>query len=35
MISLELNRQLPDIGTGDDLYAEALGFAGMPFLGST
>jgi AcrR family transcriptional regulator len=32
MVSLELNQQLPEIGTAEDLYVEALGFAGMPFL---
>jgi AcrR family transcriptional regulator len=32
MVSLELNRQLPDPGDPEAAYLEALGFAGMPFL---
>jgi len=35
MVSLELNQQLPEIGTGDDLYLQALAFAGVPFLRTT
>jgi AcrR family transcriptional regulator len=33
MVGLELNGQLPTIGDPDELYLEALAFAGMPFLG--
>jgi hypothetical protein len=33
MVNLELNGQLPDLGDPDDLYLEALGYAGLPFLG--
>lgn len=33
MVTLELNRQLPDLGEPEDLYTEALAMAGMPFLG--
>ena len=32
MVNLELNGQLPDLGAAEDLYAEALGYAGIPFL---
>jgi AcrR family transcriptional regulator len=32
MVNLELNQQLPDVGTPEDLYLEALGYAGAPFL---
>jgi AcrR family transcriptional regulator len=32
MVNLELNRQLPDVGEPEALYADALGFAAMPFL---
>lgn len=32
MVSLELNDQLPEHATVDDLYAEALVFAGLPFM---
>jgi hypothetical protein len=35
MVSLELNGQLPAIGDTDELYLEALAFAGMPFLSGT
>lgn len=31
MVSLELNQQLPDIGTAEQLYGEALALAGTPF----
>jgi AcrR family transcriptional regulator len=31
MVNLELNRQLPDVGEPEELYAEALAFAAMPF----
>jgi AcrR family transcriptional regulator len=33
MISLELNDQLPEAGDAEERYTEALGYAGMPFLG--
>ncbi len=32
MVNLELNHQLPDVGEAEALYAEALGYAAMPFL---
>ncbi|HEX8630595.1 MAG TPA: TetR-like C-terminal domain-containing protein [Catenuloplanes sp.] len=32
MVSLELNEQLPQTAAVDELYLEALAFAGMPFL---
>ena len=32
MVNLELNHQLPDVGEAETLYAEALGYAAMPFL---
>jgi AcrR family transcriptional regulator len=32
MVGLELNGQLPAIGAAEDLYLEALAYAGMPFL---
>jgi AcrR family transcriptional regulator len=32
MVNLELNQQLPDLGDPADLYLEALGYAGLPFL---
>ncbi|HKS99996.1 MAG TPA: TetR/AcrR family transcriptional regulator [Rugosimonospora sp.] len=32
MVSLELNQQLPE-GDAEELYAAALGYAGIPFLG--
>jgi hypothetical protein len=32
MVNLELNDQLPDLGDPADLYLEALGYAGVPFL---
>ena len=31
MVNLELNHQLPDFGEAEELYAEALAFAAMPF----
>jgi AcrR family transcriptional regulator len=33
MVNLELNGQLPPLGDPEELYLEALGYAGMPFLG--
>jgi AcrR family transcriptional regulator len=35
MVGLELNGQLPAIGDTDELYLEALAFAGAPFLGQS
>lgn len=32
MVNLELNQQLPDVGDPADLFLEALGYAGIPFL---
>ncbi|GAA3219080.1 TetR/AcrR family transcriptional regulator [Dactylosporangium siamense] len=32
MVNLELNGQLPELGSAEDLYLEALGYAGLPFL---
>jgi len=32
MVSLELNRQLPEIGAAEDLYLAALTYAITPFL---
>jgi AcrR family transcriptional regulator len=32
MVNLELNDQLPDLGDPAELYLEALGYAGLPFL---
>ncbi|MDI6099000.1 TetR/AcrR family transcriptional regulator [Actinoplanes sp. NEAU-A12] len=32
MVNLELNRQLPPLGDPADLFREALGYAGAPFL---
>ena len=32
MVNLELNRHLPETGAAGDLYLEALGYAGLPFL---
>jgi AcrR family transcriptional regulator len=34
MVNLELNGQLPDLAPAEELYLEALGYAGVPFLGS-
>jgi AcrR family transcriptional regulator len=33
MVNLELNGQLPPLGTPEELFLEALGYAGAPFLG--
>jgi hypothetical protein len=33
MVNLELNGQLPDLAPAEDLFLEALGYAGAPFLG--
>jgi AcrR family transcriptional regulator len=33
MVNLELNGQLPDLADPSELYIEALGYAGAPFLG--
>jgi AcrR family transcriptional regulator len=33
MVNLELNGQLPDLADPLELYVEALGYAGVPFLG--
>jgi AcrR family transcriptional regulator len=32
MVNLELNQQLPDVGDPAELFLEALGYAGVPFL---
>jgi AcrR family transcriptional regulator len=32
MVNLELNDQLPDVGPPEELYLQALGYAGLPFL---
>jgi AcrR family transcriptional regulator len=32
MVTLELNGQLPDVGPAQELYREALGYAGQPFV---
>jgi AcrR family transcriptional regulator len=34
MVNLELNGQLPDLADPAELYLEALGYAGVPFLGT-
>jgi hypothetical protein len=33
MVNLELNGQLPGLAPAEDLFLEALGYAGAPFLG--
>jgi AcrR family transcriptional regulator len=35
MVNLELNGQLPELGRAEELYLEALGYAGLPFLAVT
>jgi len=32
MVNLEVNQQLPAVGDPEELYLEALGYAGAPFL---